>query len=232
MPLTLQVGGIENDLGGFGMHPNADISIDRWDAIALPHFFTFADLNSHHPEFFQPSFMRDVVPTADKFDWTFSASSNSEDRQAIITWNDTALGNNPAQLFLYDATSEVMIDMKKNSSYSLLLSDRHDIKFFYSREGSLSPDVTNVIRPYPNPFSTQVVIPFITSQPSENIQIILVDVMGKQVRSLLNETVEPGYHEATWEGSDDFGSRVPQGVYMYRFTSSGGSSKNGKIVFR
>src|SRR5205085_8745954 len=71
IPLTIDAGGKFNDLGGFGMHPDARAGMDRFDAIALPRFAHMPDLSSNHPEFFQPRFMKDVVSTADMQTWRF-----------------------------------------------------------------------------------------------------------------------------------------------------------------
>src|SRR6185369_9179663 len=61
LPIVLEAGGKVNNLGGVGMHPDANSSIDRFDAVALPRFFNRPSLVSLHPEFFQPRFMKDIV---------------------------------------------------------------------------------------------------------------------------------------------------------------------------
>jgi len=231
VPITLQVGNITNDLTGFGMHPEASKSIDRFDAVALPHFFTYVDLVSTHQEFFQPSFMRDVVPTSLKNDWTFSASSNSEDQNASLSWNNTSFGNGNSKLFLFDESNSTLLDMKKNDSYSFQLNGQHNFHFFFSANGELAPDITGMSAPYPNPFTSEITIPFITNDENENVQIYLYETTGKQVRSLYNGVLGIGYHEIKWDGSDDQGARIAQGIYMVRFISSA-SVRTSKIIFR
>jgi hypothetical protein len=231
VPITFQVGNTVNSLSGFGMRSDANPGIDKYDAIALPRFFTYVELSSNHPEFFEPYFMRDIVPSTSNYDWTFTASSNNDDRQALLSWDNRAFGTNGAQLILYDVTANVLVDMRQNNAYAFVLSSGHTLKFFYSADGRLSPDITGIGQPYPNPFSTRISIPFVTSQSFESVQVILFDMMGKPVRTLVNTMMDVGYHEAYWDGSDDQGNKVLAGIYIYRFSSSSSPARSGKIIF-
>jgi len=231
VPITLQVGNSTNNLAGFGMHPEASKSIDSFDAIVLPHFYTYVDLVSTHPEFFQPSFMGDVVPTSSNYDWSFSASSNNEDQNASLRWSNTSFGNGNSKLFLFDETNSTLLDMKKNDSYSFQLDGPHNFHFFFSANGELAPDITGMSAPYPNPFTSEITIPFITNEENENVQIYLYETSGRQMRTLHNGAIGIGYHEIKWDGSDDQGARIAQGIYIIRFISSS-SVRNSKIIFK
>jgi flagellar hook assembly protein FlgD len=37
------------------------------------------------------------------------------------------------------------------------------------------------------------------------------------VRTLVNDNVEPGYHQVEWNGLNDVGVKVGSGVYFYKF---------------
>ena len=47
-------------------------------------------------------------------------------------------------------------------------------------------------------------------------EIVIYDVRGKRVRTLVSGNVVAGYNEAVWDGRDDSGNRVASGVYLYR----------------
>ena len=72
---------------------------------------------------------------------------------------------------------------------------------------------------YPNPFNQNTVIKFylpdIGYQPAA-IQIIIYDILGRRVRSLVDEPLYPGGHEVVWNGTDDAGRALSSGVYFYR----------------
>ena len=39
--------------------------------------------------------------------------------------------------------------------------------------------------------------------------------MGRRIANVVNQNFDPGYHETKWERTDNAGSRVSQGLYIY-----------------
>ena len=71
------------------------------------------------------------------------------------------------------------------------------------------------VSPFPNPFSENITIPFTTKNQNTFVQIVIYDLMGRRIANVANQNFDPGYHEAKWEGIDNLGSRVSQGLYVY-----------------
>jgi hypothetical protein len=72
---------------------------------------------------------------------------------------------------------------------------------------------------YPNPFNPTTKIKFdvvLDSRFRGNDKVVLVvyDVMGREVQTLVNESLRPGTYEATFDGS-----QLTSGVYFYKLTS-------------
>ncbi len=68
---------------------------------------------------------------------------------------------------------------------------------------------------YPNPFNPQTRIAF--DVPSETkVSMEIMDVRGRRILTLLDETMEPGRHEVVWNGRDQNGRPVSSGTYFYR----------------
>jgi hypothetical protein len=44
--------------------------------------------------------------------------------------------------------------------------------------------------------------------------------MGRRVAEVVNETFQPGYHEATWQRADRDGNKVTKGIYLYKLQAS------------
>lgn len=230
LPLTLKAGDVVSDLGGIGMHSDAKISIDPFDAIALPRFFEYADLSSTHPEFFQPRFMRDVAPAADTYTWTFFATTNSENREAELVWDNTTW-KGLAQIYLYDEEEGVLLDMTKSNRYNFNLKSSKALRFFYGRHGVVSPEVTGFGQPFPNPSSAEISFPFLAGHDDE-VQVRLFDMTGRPVQTLSSENRASGYKEAIWNATNQQGERLPAGMYVYRFASKAGRTSIGKVVLR
>jgi len=66
---------------------------------------------------------------------------------------------------------------------------------------------------YPNPFNPATTIRF-TIPEAGHVTVRIRDVMGRQIRSLLDRTVPAGLHAAEWDGRDEQGNVVGTGVYL------------------
>lgn len=77
---------------------------------------------------------------------------------------------------------------------------------------------------YPNPFNPTTVIvyylPDLGYQPAE-VELTILNLLGKQVRTLVKERQHPGEHRAVWDGKDDEDNDVASGIYFYRLKVSG-----------
>ena len=82
---------------------------------------------------------------------------------------------------------------------------------------------------YPNPFNPSTVINY--QLPSAtNTKIVIYNVIGQEVRSLVNAYEPAGYQQTVWNGRDNFGNVVSAGIYFYKLTT-GGFTAIKKMVF-
>ena len=68
---------------------------------------------------------------------------------------------------------------------------------------------------YPNPFSHHTNIEFFLPDLT-NIELIIFNLLGAKVRSLINGEEAIGYNKILWNGKDDAGKQIPSGVYFYQ----------------
>jgi hypothetical protein len=67
---------------------------------------------------------------------------------------------------------------------------------------------------YPNPFNPTTSISY--QLPKDiNMSIRIYNIMGQEVRTLIDCKNMAGYHTVIWDGQDNNNSRVPSGVYFY-----------------
>lgn len=77
---------------------------------------------------------------------------------------------------------------------------------------------------YPNPFNPQTRIPYELggSGGSERVTLQILDLRGRVVTTLVDGEQAVGQrYEATWNGTDQGGRRMPSGAYMSRLTVGG-----------
>lgn len=67
----------------------------------------------------------------------------------------------------------------------------------------------------PNPFNPTTVIRF-TLPKDSHVKLVIYDVAGRSVRTLIDDKRTADYYDITWDGRDASGSPVASGVYFYR----------------
>ena len=73
---------------------------------------------------------------------------------------------------------------------------------------------------YPNPFNPTTKIKFDLPGANANVRIIIYDVLGKEVTSIVNQKFQSGTYEITWDGS-----KYSSGLYFYKITINDGESE-------
>jgi formylglycine-generating enzyme required for sulfatase activity len=67
---------------------------------------------------------------------------------------------------------------------------------------------------FPNPFNPTTVIPFTLSRAGK-AQLIVYNVFGQTVRTIVNGSFSSGFHTFVWDGRDDHNVGVGAGIYIY-----------------
>jgi hypothetical protein len=80
------------------------------------------------------------------------------------------------------------------------------------------PDNFSLEQNYPNPFNPTTRIRFQLPR-AEKVKLLIYNLMGQQIRTLVDGKLNAGYYELTWDGCDDLGQRVGSGVYYYRLSA-------------
>ena len=68
---------------------------------------------------------------------------------------------------------------------------------------------------YPNPFNPVTKLRY--SIPENGlVKIIIYDMMGRQVKTLVNQSQDAGYRSVIWDATNDFEKPVSAGIYLYQ----------------
>jgi hypothetical protein len=77
------------------------------------------------------------------------------------------------------------------------------------------PTVTELNNVYPNPFNPQLFIPFSLANKSE-VKIIIYNTRGQVVKDFALGEKNAGNYRIEWDGTDNNGKAVPNGIYCIR----------------
>jgi len=86
-----------------------------------------------------------------------------------------------------------------------------------SNKGEL-PTEFSLSANYPNPFNPST--KFVLAVPKTAVvEVVVYDILGRKVKSLLNEEKSAGYHTIEWNGLTEENTSAPSGVYFVRMVS-------------
>jgi hypothetical protein len=84
---------------------------------------------------------------------------------------------------------------------------------------------------YPNPFNAGTTIPVqIAGDGSRPARLDVFDLLGRRVRTLLNENAAAGHYDMFWDGRGDEGRPVASGVYFARLVVAGQAQQVRSMV--
>ncbi len=81
---------------------------------------------------------------------------------------------------------------------------------------------------YPNPFNPETRIRF-ALPATAHVSIVIFDIRGRKVRSLLDAVQNEGFRTVRWDGRDDFGRQVSSGTYLY-YLKANNKVLTGKMI--
>jgi hypothetical protein len=77
------------------------------------------------------------------------------------------------------------------------------------------PTTFDLAQNYPNPFNPTTTIKYQLPKKAD-VKIVIYNMLGQLVRTVVNKAVDAGYQEVVWDGLNDNGNRVATGIYIYR----------------
>jgi hypothetical protein len=77
------------------------------------------------------------------------------------------------------------------------------------------PDGYVLDQNYPNPFNPQTIIRFALPETGK-VRLVVVDMLGRSVRALVDGQISAGTHEVTFDAG-----QLPSGTYLYRLEAEG-----------
>lgn len=101
-----------------------------------------------------------------------------------------------------------------------------------TRESRSIPSDYSLFQNYPNPFNSTTLIRYqlsAISGPRSAVSLKIYNVLGREVRTLVNGEKGPGDYAVVWNGKDNQGKGVSSGVYFCRFRK-GNLSQIRKMV--
>jgi Secretion system C-terminal sorting domain len=140
------------------------------------------------------------------------------------------LGTNVSALSLFVNGNYLYLGCNGQSVWRRLLSDIISVQNISTE----IPEKFSLSQNYPNPFNPTTVIRFTVPALSfqhdlswNPVQLKVYDVTGREVQTLVNESLAPGTYETSFDGS-----KLTSGAYFYRLSTEGFTEVKKMIMLK
>ena len=96
------------------------------------------------------------------------------------------------------------------------------------------PEASSLSQNYPNPFNpvTDIRYQIVDCRFPIHTTLKIYNLLGQEVRVLVDEVKEPGYYSVIWDGKDESGLEVGSGVYFYRLAAGDFTEAKRMVLVR
>jgi hypothetical protein len=128
-------------------------------------------------------------------------------------------GNGPHSVFAADfdadGDNDLAVANELSDNVSILQNLTNDVTSVDDGAGARLPDEFRLEQNYPNPFNPATSIAY-SLDARAHVTIDIYNVLGRKVRTLINDTQPAGSYQVVWDGTDQTGRAVATGLYLYR----------------
>ncbi|MCD4818586.1 MAG: T9SS type A sorting domain-containing protein [Candidatus Cloacimonetes bacterium] len=97
-------------------------------------------------------------------------------------------------------------------------------------EDSVNP-VNFSLKNYPNPFNPETTIKF-NLKKKEQTELVIYNIKGQKVKTLINRELEAGKHSIVWNGTDETGKKLSSGIYLYKLKTDNYSAVKKMLMIK
>ena len=139
----------------------------------------------------------------------------------------TMMGGNSLQadwvVHVTDGHDTLMSNEIRNISF-----DASDV---LSLDGVVLPLEFALGQNYPNPFNPTTKIQYALAK-DEFVSVNIYDLMGRNIKSLINIGQTAGYYEINWNATNNNGEVVPAGMYFYMIRAGEFTSTKKMVLLK
>ena len=216
------------------MHPSPDTTNTAYNVI--PAAFSLSEPSNNTQITIDES---NVNTGSITFTWGASSDANGDSlyylmRAASAEIGDHGLDTNATSIEL--SYLDIIEDMSENNVTAATLDwtvhvtdgidtvEADNAPFSITMDGAdalsaylegLIPDEFALHQNYPNPFNPVTTLRYDLPE-ADLVNITIYDMLGREVKTLINQTQDAGYRSVIWDATNNYGKPVSAGIYLYQ----------------
>ena len=153
-----------------------------------------------------------TTAAADSGSYTNFVGMHGGSTQSII--NDTISLYLPQDSLYFDVVFTFYTGQNNGGGFSYIRTSVNNSELDMDDE-YLIPDKYSLLQNFPNPFNPRTTIHY--ELPKEElVQIIIFNLLGRQVKHLVDDFQGAGINSIVWDTTNDHGQPVSAGIYIYQ----------------
>ncbi len=239
--IKLNSGSYCDSLAWLGVSSNVNNGYNHFDVHKPRNIGSVPTVYFYHPEWNSdyPVFASDIKPSFDTFaEWNIKVDSKPWRNDTLVF---EGLDNVPEQyeVYIHNAQSNTwsnlenentfkFVPTKSTTSFSILIGTSNEVNQKI-KDNSVHKSSFALGNNFPNPFNNSTEIPVYVPTSTE-IQIVIYNVIGKVIKTIVSGPVSEGEHLYQWNGTDDLGNIASSGIYFYRIIAGSSFSQIKKMI--
>jgi hypothetical protein len=239
MGIELTSGETQGASTKIGIAPDAEVGLDDFD-YRKPHALgDLADIYFERPDWAgnNSRFGSDIRPDINEAEvWDFQVYTPQKN-ESRLTFPGLSTIPEEYEVYLIDKTRLIYQNLLDNDRYEFVSTAEISVFEIIVGNAEAVKEQLEAIIPmtyalgknYPNPFNPTTTIPVTLPEQSE-VTLKVFNILGQEVITLINGTLNAGRHYFIWEGTNQAKTMMPSGIYIYQMTTSSGLKFTGKMV--
>jgi hypothetical protein len=178
--------------------------------------------------------------------WDLAVTAQTADRlhrkEVVIRLVEQGPRPDGAALYVFDLDLDTPVPLAANA-FTVVLTDDEPVRRLrliigtaafaeqHSDAIPLTPAADLLAQNYPNPFTQETRITYQMSRRSR-ARLEVYDALGRRVCTLVDTEQAAGEHVVVWDGRDEAGRAVANGLYFYRLQAGSFSATQAMTVLR
>ncbi|RMH60899.1 MAG: T9SS C-terminal target domain-containing protein, partial [Calditrichaeota bacterium] len=174
----------------------------------------------------------DLIAATQRHDLVYLRNDGSGNFEQSLLCQNSNFGSEPLTLLTAPLDGDALPDVAVltiDDEIATMLNQNYTTGISSEDQNPEPVESFRLDQNYPNPFNPLTNIHFKIGK-TEWVTLKIFDLMGREIKSLLQKNLPAGDYQVKWDSRNNFGQPVASGMYLYRLTAGKQYAKTRKLL--